>query len=100
MTYSSTSRNGVSIRLPEERWTHILEEHSEMAGLLSEVLETIEKAERVLRGNAGEVLGIREINPGKFLVVVYREFLSDGFVITAFLTRKTKSLFRRIQLWP
>jgi hypothetical protein len=34
------------------------------------------------------------------LLVVYRETGHDGFVITAFLTRRTKSLERRTQLWP
>ena len=45
-------------------------------------------------------LAVREISRGKHLVVVYRELQSDGFIITAFLTSKTKSLDRRIQVWP
>ena len=43
---------------------------------------------------------VREVEPGKGLVVVYRELQEDGFVITAFLTRRMKSLQRRSQLWP
>ena len=35
------SKNGVPIRLTDERWTHITEEHCELAGLRLEVLETI-----------------------------------------------------------
>ena len=31
------SKNGVPIRLPDERWTHITEEHEELAGLQQEV---------------------------------------------------------------
>jgi len=42
----------------------------------------------------------REINEGKHLVVVYRESGNDGFIITAFLTRKLSSLERRKQIWP
>ena len=35
------------------------------------------------------------------MVVVYRETNpSDGFVITAFLTRRLRSLDRRNQIWP
>jgi len=37
------SKTGVPIRFPEERWFHITEEHSEMAGYYFEVLETIEE---------------------------------------------------------
>jgi hypothetical protein len=37
---------------------------------------------------------------GKYIVVVYREQENDGFVITAFLTRRIRSLERRKQVWP
>jgi hypothetical protein len=35
------SKNGVPIRLTEERWLHITEEHSETPGYLFEVLEVL-----------------------------------------------------------
>lgn len=35
------SKNGVPIRLPDERWIHITEEHSELAGYYFEVFETV-----------------------------------------------------------
>lgn len=38
------------------------------------------------------MLALREIEAGKFLVVVYRELQNDGFVITAFVTRRETSL--------
>lgn len=41
------SKNDVAIRLPEERWFHITEEHSEMAGYYFEVLETVEEPEAI-----------------------------------------------------
>ena len=71
-----------------------------MAGLRIEVLETISQPERILEGGDGEFLAVHEWEPGKFLVVVYRELEEDGFVITAFLTRRIRSLERRRQLWP
>jgi hypothetical protein len=37
---------------------------------------------------------------GLYLVAVYRESESDGFIITAFQTRRTQSLDRRRQIWP
>lgn len=95
------SKHGVSIRLTEERWFHITEEHSEMAGYFFEVLETLEEPEAIYQGREGELIAIGEIEPGKYLAVVYRETsTADGFVITAFLTRRIGQIQRRIKLWP
>ena len=55
---------------------------------------------RIVAGGEGEMLALRELELGKFLVVVYRELVGDGFVITAFVTRRLRSLERRKQLWP
>jgi hypothetical protein len=90
----------VPIRLTDERWAHISEEHSELAGLRREVLETVANPSRIYGGQAGELLAVREAGAGKWLVAVYREIGDDGFVITAFLTRRVASLERRKQLWP
>ena len=75
-------KNGVSIRLTDERWAHITEEHCEIAGLRSEVLETVLQPERILVGGDGELIALRELEQGKYLVVVYREQVDDGFIIT------------------
>ena len=94
------SKNDVPIRLTEERWFHITEEHSEMAGYYFEVLETVEEPEAVYEGRAGECIAVREVEKGKYIVVVYRELgRVDGFVITAFLTRRRKQLERRRKIW-
>jgi hypothetical protein len=90
----------VPIRLTDERWAHITEEHCELAGLRADVLETVANAMRIYAGGAGELLAAREFEAGKWLVVVYKEIGDDGFVITAFLTRRVASLERRKQLWP
>ena len=94
------SKNGVSIRLTDERWAHITEEHCEIAGLRSEVLETVLQPERILVGGDGELIALRELEQGKYLAVVYREQVDDGFIITAFVTRRERSLSKRRQLWP
>jgi len=94
------SVNNIPIRLTDERWAHITEEHCELAGLRLEVLETVAKPDRVLAGGEGELLAVRELSPGKHLVAIYRELAQDGFIITAFLTSKTKTLDKRKQLWP
>lgn len=100
MTEMVKSKNGVPIRLTAERWAHITEEHCELAGMREEVLETISNPLRILAGSQGELMAVREVETGKFLVVPYREMASDGFIITAFLTRRERSLNRRIQVWP
>src|SRR3989338_1174589 len=95
------SKNGIPIRLSEERWIHITEEHSEMAGYYFEVLETVQEPEALYEGEAEELLALKEIESGKYLIVVYKEVnKEDGFIITAFLTRMIKQIERRIKLWP
>ena len=59
MTENVSSKNGVAIRLTDERWSHITEEHAELAGYRHEVLETIAEPERILSGNAGELLAVK-----------------------------------------
>jgi hypothetical protein len=100
MTEAVYSKNRVPIRLTDERWAHITEEHSELAGLRLEIVETVANPPEIFAGNRGELLAVREIDPGKYLVVVYRESPQDGFIITTFLTRKGQALRRRQQLWP
>jgi len=101
VTLVATSRQGVAIRLTDERWLHIVEEHSEMAGLLESVLDAIEAADVVFEGGSGEKLAARQLEGGKHLVVVYREVdEKDRFVITAFQTRRIRSLEKRRRLWP
>ncbi|MBU2611653.1 MAG: hypothetical protein KJ606_12025 [Chloroflexi bacterium] len=98
---TARSVNGITIRLPAERWVHITEEHAEMAGYYYDVLEAIQQPLAVFEGNSGETLAAREIEPGKYLVVVYREISKeDGFVITAFLTKRWKQIERRKKVWP
>jgi hypothetical protein len=90
----------VPIRLTDERWAHITEEHGELTELRPEIVETVANPTAIFAGNQGELLATREVKPGKYVVVVYRESLEDGFIITAFLTRKVHTLRRRQQLWP
>ena len=94
------SKNGVPIRLTDERWAHITEEHGELADLQQEVLQTVAEPERIVEGKAGELLALRELENGKWLVVVYLELGDDGFVITAFSTHRFRSFEKRKQVWP
>lgn len=95
------SKNDVPIRLSSERWSHIEYEHDELIGLQNEVLRTVANPDRILAGSESELLAVREMEPGKWLVAVYKEIsASDGFVITAYLTRRGRQLDRRTVLWP
>ncbi len=90
------SKNGVPVRLTDERWMHITKSHPEMATQRDRVLETIEDPEMIQTGDYGELLAIRfyESTPltKKYLVVPYREVApDDGFVVTAYYTRRPSS---------
>jgi len=50
------SRNDVPIRLTGERWLHITEEHSELAGYYFEVLEVVKEPVAIYEGEAGECI--------------------------------------------
>jgi len=90
----------VPIRFPEERWFHITEEHSEMAGYYFEVLETIEQPDIIYEGKSGGFIAVKEIEKGKYIIAIYRELSkNDGFVITAFFTKRIKFLIRRKKIW-
>jgi hypothetical protein len=65
-----------------------------------EVLETVANPTQIFAVNRGELLAVRESEPGKYLVVVYREGENYGFILTAFVTRRAQSFRRRTQLWP
>ncbi len=95
------STNGVFIRLTHERWLHITENHGEMAGYYYEVLEAVYEPEAIYKGSAGELIAVKGIEIEKYIVVVYKELGDkDGFIITAFITRKTKQFERRVKIWP
>lgn len=97
---AALSKNGVPIRLPDERWIHLTEGHSEMAGYYLEVLETIVDPDGVYEGSLGELLAVKEIQTDKYIVVVYKEVSEmDGFVITAFLSSRKNQLERRTKVW-
>ncbi|PNW59124.1 UNVERIFIED_CONTAM: hypothetical protein BEN50_00525 [Euhalothece sp. KZN 001] len=101
MTNTTTSKNGVTIRLPEERWKHIIQRHEGLNNQKELVLKTIADPERILEGNETAMMAVRRFNQAKVLVVVYKEIDNfDGFVITAFPTRRLNSLNKRRQIWP
>ncbi|MBW1649712.1 MAG: hypothetical protein JRJ44_03335 [Deltaproteobacteria bacterium] len=78
------------IRLTDERWRHIVENHDDMAGYYDNVLETIEDADYIIKGYGGAYIALQRVKKEKFLAVVYKESQNDGFIITAYFTKKIK----------
>lgn len=98
---SVRSKNGVPIRLTEERWLHITAEHSEMAGHYDDVFDAIQNPDAVYEGKAEELLAVKELEAGKYVVVVYKEVSrEDGFVIAAYFVRGIKRLEKMARVWP
>ena len=84
------SVNGVPIRLTDERWVHIIENHDNMAGYYDEVLNINESPDLVIKGYGEALIALKQLE-AKFLAVVYKETgIIDGFVITAYFTSKIK----------
>jgi hypothetical protein len=65
---------------------------------LDKVLETLAEPSRIVEGQAGETLALRDYEQTnitkKTSVVVYRDE-PDGFVITAFFTSKPQKIEKR-----
>ncbi len=93
------SKNNVLIRLTDERWVHIVENHDEIAGRLSEVLETVAEPDIIIKGRQNEFLATKKFTQ-KWIVVVYKEISNkDGFIITAFLTSRIQYLLKKEIIW-
>lgn len=87
MVEHAISINNIPIRLTDERWR---QNHDDMAGYFDEVLKSIEDPDYVIKGYSGAQISLKEVKPQKFLAVIFKEIQNDGFVITAYFTRKIK----------
>ena len=89
------SKAGVPVRLTDERWFHIVENHDEVAGYYDQVLEAVEDPDLILQGYGGaliaaKALGRRELGR------------KDGFIITAYFTSEVprrRIRWRKGQPW-
>jgi hypothetical protein len=98
----AVSKNKVPIRLTDERWHHITTGHPEIADYYYEILDTIENPRIIYQGDNDGLIAVSlylDITD-KFIVVVYKETsISDGFVITAFLSNKEQKFTKKIITW-
>ncbi len=91
------SQGGVSIRLTEERWFHIVENHDDLAGHYDDVLDAVENPDLIFQGDGGALVAAKRVAPTRHLAVVYKEVVGhDGFIVTAYFTRR---LARRAVVW-
>lgn len=90
---SCTSKNYRLIRLPDERISHIFENHPETKNCTSWICDTIENPDLILGGDYGELIAVRlyektPVTHDKYLIVVYKETSNvDGFILTAYFCR-------------
>jgi len=98
ITYSI---NKIPIRLTSERWAHIVENHDDIAGYYYDVLEAVNKPTWIFDGDEDELWAVKLITDKKAILVIYREIedQNDGFIITAFFTKKIRKLLKRKILW-
>lgn len=88
------------IRLTKERWFHITEGHSEIAGYYFEILEAVSQPDLLFQGNQDELVAVKKLHSERYLVVVYKELENgDGFVITSFITTKINYLKNKKLIW-
>jgi hypothetical protein len=91
------SVNRVPIRLSDERWSHIVNAHDDLAGYYDDCLQTVEDPDLVLAGRRGSLKAVRGYGRNRYLVVIYRELArDDGFVVTAYFVRRIE---RRKIVW-
>jgi hypothetical protein len=92
------SVHGVPIRLTEERWKHIVEARDELEDRREDVLDAVGSPDWVTKGYRGSLVAWKGYGKRGYLAVIYKELGSDdGFIITAFFTRKPK---KKRKVWP
>ena len=96
---TTSSKNGILIHLTEERWKHIILMHPNLTDKQKQVLNTVKNPEYIFKGGAGELLAVSKFYKRAYLVVVYKEQVSDGFIITAFDTTDVIWLFKKELIW-
>ena len=64
------------------------------------VLETVSYPDCIFKGNDNEYLAVKELKSEEYLVTIYRELKDNGFIITAFLTKRISYLNKKERIWP
>ena len=91
---------GKNIRTTKRYWEFIIKfKHAELENKLPEVLKTIQKAQFVYQDTEHREIFLYYYKINKhWICAVCRHLSSDGFLVTAYLTAKSKR--RGIKVWP
>jgi len=98
------SKNGVLIRLTDERWSHITTSHTDMKDNKDLLLKAVEDPEMILKGVSDELRAVSffqrtHLGP-KYLMTAYKELsYEEGFIITAYKTSKIEKIVKRGVIW-
>jgi len=98
------SKNDVSVRLTNERWTHIITSHTDMKNNKDLVLKTVKEPDMILKGVNEELRAVRfflktHLGP-KYVMTAYKELNDgEGFIITAYKTSKIDKIVKRGVIW-
>ena len=68
------SKAGVPVRLTDERWFHIVENHDEVAGYYDQVLEAMEDPDLILQGYGGALIAAKALGRRNYLMAIYRSY--------------------------
>lgn len=96
------SRNGVPIRLTDERWHHVVITHLEInTDDFPKIINVVAKPDLILKGNKGELLAVKKISRKRvWTVVPYKEVSQeDGFVLSAYFTSDLFWLLKKEIIW-
>ncbi len=64
------SINNIPIRLTDERWIHVVENHDDLAGYYDEILKAVECPDYVIRISRRILIALKQKEAGRFLAVV------------------------------
>lgn len=96
---TTASKNGILIRLTEERWKHTVLLHPNLSNKQAKVLETVKNPDYIFKGKTAELLAVSKLSARAYIVVVYREIKPNGFIITAYDTTDVRWLFKKELIW-
>jgi hypothetical protein len=94
------SINGMKVRLTQERWDYIIYEHLELEGCEDKVMSAISDPDFLFAGHTDELIAVKKYSGIFFVITVYKEKETEGFIITAY-TKDSVADFKksREMLW-
>lgn len=91
MDIAIDTKDGKTVFLRDEQWKHIKYRHPEMANKLNEIEEAVRNPTAVIRHSDATTKFYKFIkNKRKYIMVAVRFKNSEGFIITAYPTKKIK----------